>query len=193
MWIWFTLFASSLAYIPFVLWTRANLTGSPLHWWKFQLHTDQDDAPTFIPDAGTQRFIVMIVFVISLSFPEGSDIGVHRYPFVFVVVALPLSVVRWLMGSGSAERNMPAATFAVEYIYSFSGALNVLMFLTHPLRLSFRKTATAGDSEWMPPPHLPWSRRAGQFSETQADGDRAHVRKTKRPDRVGLRYYQKLT
>jgi hypothetical protein len=177
MWIWFTLFASFLAYMPLVLWTRVIQTGSPLHRWKFQLRPDQDNVPTFIHDAGTQRLIVMIVFVISPSFPERSDIGVHRHPFVFIVVTLPLSAVRWLMGSSSAERNMPAATFAVEYIYSLSGALNVLLFLAHPLRLSFRKTATAGDDEWVPKPHLFKARHARNLSETRADDDRLDVLK----------------
>jgi hypothetical protein len=50
-------------------------------------------------------------------------------------------MVRWLMGSGSTEHNMPAATFAVESIYGLSGALNVLLFLfMHPLRSSLRNT-----------------------------------------------------
>ncbi|KIM72178.1 hypothetical protein PILCRDRAFT_93565 [Piloderma croceum F 1598] len=142
MWIWFTLFTSFLPYTSLVLWARAILTGSQLQWWKFQLHPDQDKVPTFIPNAGTKRFIVMIL-----------------YPFVLVVITLPLSVVRWLMGSGSVERNMPAATFAVEYIYSLSRALNVLLFLMHPQRLSFCKTVTAGVSElWVPESHLRWSR-----------------------------------
>jgi hypothetical protein len=63
--------------------------------------------------------------------------SIHSYPIVFAVVALPLSVVRWTTGFGSTTRHMPAATFAVEFIYSLSGALNVgLILLTRsPLLL----------------------------------------------------------
>jgi hypothetical protein len=77
--------------------------------------------------------------------PEGSDVAVHRYPLVFAMVALPLSVVRWSTGFGGAEWNVPAATFAVECIYSLSGALNVLLFLfaRSPLLLPRNKAKAA--------------------------------------------------
>jgi hypothetical protein len=75
------------------------------------------------------------------AFTVRSDIAVHSYPLVFAVVALPLSVVRWSTGFGSAE---PTATFAVEFIYSLSGALNVLLFLftRSPLLLPRNKAKT---------------------------------------------------
>jgi hypothetical protein len=59
----------------------------------------------------------------------GFDAAFHRYPLVFAVITLPLSVVRWRSGFGSNIRHFPTATFAVEFIYSLSGALNVLLFL----------------------------------------------------------------
>jgi hypothetical protein len=60
---------------------------------------------------------------------RGFTISVLSYPIVFAVVALPLSVVRWTTGFGSTPRHMPAATFTVEFIYSLSGALNVVLIL----------------------------------------------------------------
>jgi hypothetical protein len=60
----------------------------------------------------------------------GSDIIVFSYPVVFAVTSLPLSVVRWSTAFGSSTKHrLAAATFAVEIIYSLSGAFNVLLFL----------------------------------------------------------------
>jgi len=61
--------------------------------------------------------------------PAKSDVAIGSYPLVFAVTTLPLSVVRWRSGFGSTSRRMPTATFVVEFIYSLSGAVNVLLFL----------------------------------------------------------------
>lgn len=56
------------------------------------------------------------------------------YPIVFTVLVLPLSIVRFKtsFSAGAADKhNIPdAATFAVQFIYSLSGAVNVALFLT---------------------------------------------------------------
>jgi hypothetical protein len=53
----------------------------------------------------------------------------RSYPIVFAVITLPLSIVRFRSGFGSIKRNYPTWTFVVEFVYSLSGALNVLLFL----------------------------------------------------------------
>jgi len=50
------------------------------------------------------------------------------YPIVFAVVALPYSVIRWKTRFG-ATHSLPTATFAVCFLFGFSGAFNVLLFL----------------------------------------------------------------
>lgn len=54
------------------------------------------------------------------------------YPIVFTIIVLPLSVVRFRSGFGAdAQHPIPyATTFAVQFLYSLSGALNVMLFLT---------------------------------------------------------------
>src|SRR5882762_2850089 len=58
-----------------------------------------------------------------------SDVAICSYPIVFAVTTLPISVVRWKSGFGSIRRQFPTETFIFEFIYSLSGALNVLLFL----------------------------------------------------------------
>ena len=48
---------------------------------------------------------------------------------MFAGITLPLTGVRLKTGFGRFQRHLTAATFAVEFIYSLSGALNVLLFL----------------------------------------------------------------
>jgi len=57
-----------------------------------------------------------------------------RYPFVYCISILPLSIVRWIgfieeRGSG-VNHVSPAAIFAVAAIYGLSGACNVVLLLT---------------------------------------------------------------
>jgi len=110
LWIWITMFMSFLTYTPLFFWARGNITVSTTHWWKFKVHNDSDAVPDIDPDGRKRRSINMIV-----------------YPLVFGGLALPLSIVRW--GSDFGRHPMPTATFAAEFIYSLSGALNVLLFL----------------------------------------------------------------
>jgi membrane protease YdiL (CAAX protease family) len=71
----------------------------------------------------------MLAFVASPSstFPSGSNIAYYSYPLVFAVITLPLTAVRFKSGFGSKRRHLATETFAVEFLYSLSGALNVLL------------------------------------------------------------------
>ena len=71
----------------------------------------------------------MCPYVCLVNIPANFDVAVYSYPIVFAVTTLPLSVVRWKSGFGSSRRSYPTATFVVEFIYSLSGAFNVLLFL----------------------------------------------------------------
>jgi len=110
-WVWLTMFVSFLTYTTLFFWARGNLTVSATQWWKVRIHKDEHVVSI---DSNTRRRIAM---------------GMIAYPVVFAVIALPLSVVRWSTAFGSAKHHMAAATFAVEVVYSLSGALNVLLFL----------------------------------------------------------------
>jgi hypothetical protein len=54
------------------------------------------------------------------------------------VLTIPLSAVRLASGFGNGVKHLPTETFVVEFIYSLSGAVNVLLFffarsdLLHP-------------------------------------------------------------
>jgi len=112
VWVWLTMFVCFLTYTPLFFLARGNIAVSPTHWWKFKLYKDKDVVEDIDPDGRKRRAIGMIA-----------------YPLVFAILALPLSVVRWRTGFGASGRQLPTATFVVEFIYSLSGTLNVLLFL----------------------------------------------------------------
>lgn len=127
------MFVSFITHTPLFFWARGNISISPMRWWKLRVHKGKDVVQDIDPDGRKRRSIGMIVSV-SLTTTViliGSDVIniAHSYPIVFAIVTLPLSVVRWRTGFGSTQRSLPTATFAVEIIYSLSGALNVLLFL----------------------------------------------------------------
>jgi hypothetical protein len=117
---------SFLTYTPLFFWARGIITVNPSHWWKFQVHKE----PVLAIDPGgmKRRSISMIAFVIYPSHKLLQDLTsfVQSYPIVFVVVTLPLSVVRLKSGFGT---RLSSATFVVECIYSLSGAVNVALIL----------------------------------------------------------------
>lgn len=76
------------------------------------------------------RMIASVHFNLLKFHHRGSDVAFCRYPIVFAVTTLPLSVVRWTSGFGSIRHKFSTATFVVESIYSLSGAVNVLLFLS---------------------------------------------------------------
>lgn len=58
------MFLSFIAYTPLFFWARGNLTVSPTHWWKFEVHTDKNVVQDLDPDGRKRRAIGMIAFVI---------------------------------------------------------------------------------------------------------------------------------
>lgn len=56
--------------------------------------------------------------------------AIFSYPIAFAMITLPISAVRWRSGFGHGHHTLPSvATFVTEFIYSLSGAVNVLLFL----------------------------------------------------------------
>jgi hypothetical protein len=125
------MFVSFLAYTPLFFWARGNVTAGRQDWWKFQINRDKNYMKTEDPDSWQRRSIAMLAFVASPScaFSSGSNIAYYSYPLVFAVITLPLSVVRFKSGFGSKTRHLATETFAVEFLYSLSGALNVLLII----------------------------------------------------------------
>lgn len=58
----------------------------------------------------------------------------HRYPLVYCILILPLSVVRWIgfvqERGGGENRVSAASTLAVTALYGLSGVCNVILLLT---------------------------------------------------------------
>jgi len=108
VWMWTALAVSVITYVPLsfvALGIRLGLNEN--HWWRFTLHR-QGSA-----EGQTRRSISMIA-----------------YPVVYVILVIPISVVRWVSGFGSAEKMLPsAATLASECVFSLSGLANVFIFL----------------------------------------------------------------
>ncbi|KAI0058574.1 hypothetical protein BV25DRAFT_1840948 [Artomyces pyxidatus] len=104
LWLWTALFSSVLMYVPLYFWTQGFLSVDPHTWWRFRVHR-RSASP------GSPRAL-----------------GMLAYPAVYSVLVLPLSIVRWItFRTGSAPS---AATFVVIFLFSLSGACNVLLLLT---------------------------------------------------------------
>lgn len=84
----------------------------------------------------------------------------YRYPVVYSILILPLSIVRWI-GFGQERGNGvyhigAGATFAVISIYGLSGLMNViLLLLTRPNSLLFGKGDFDVHDVGRPPPTSP--------------------------------------
>ncbi|KZP15512.1 hypothetical protein FIBSPDRAFT_795315 [Athelia psychrophila] len=116
LWLWSTMIISFVTYTGLFLWARGNLTVSTDRWWHIRIHRAL--ASRMNTSGGKARSVKMIA-----------------YPIVFTIVVLPLSIVRFKSGfgkgAGQGAHKVPhAATFAVQFLYSLSGALNVMLFLT---------------------------------------------------------------
>lgn len=119
------MFVSFLTYTLLFFWARGNFSAGEKSWWRCKIghrSIGTEQRTSF-------RMIVSVRFNLLTILPS-SDITIHRYPIVFAVTTLPLSVVRWKSGFGNNGHNFATATFTVESIYSLSGALNVLLFLS---------------------------------------------------------------
>jgi hypothetical protein len=110
VWTWVALGVSAFTYVPLFFWARGNITVSEQHWWKINFHKHDD-----LGEDGRRR----------------RSIGMIAYPLLYCVLIIPISCIRWRSGFGFKDLHYipSAATFAFEFIYSLSGALNVLLFL----------------------------------------------------------------
>jgi len=104
LWIWITLFASMVTYIPVHFWMKGHLSVDDKTWYKFRLKKSHV--------ALSQRRAIW---------------GILFYPLAYSLVVIPVSVSRWLQFS---HKSVPsAATFFSIIMYNLSGATNVLLFL----------------------------------------------------------------
>ncbi|KAI0058572.1 hypothetical protein BV25DRAFT_1786561, partial [Artomyces pyxidatus] len=112
LWLWIALFSSVIMYIPLYFWSQGYLSLAEGSWWRFRVHRP------------TKR-------------PSTRAIGMLAYPAVYSLLVLPLSVVRWI--TFRTQLSVPsAATFCVVFLFSLSGACNVLLLLlTRPQLLLF--------------------------------------------------------
>jgi hypothetical protein len=84
-----------------------------------------------------------------------------RYPVVYAILILPLSVARWIgfvqESHGDKKNHVPpTALLSVQVIYCLSGLCNVvLFFLTRPSLLLFGKDEPVGDDPSMRMVFLP--------------------------------------
>ncbi|KAI0314284.1 hypothetical protein OF83DRAFT_1064113 [Amylostereum chailletii] len=121
LWLWAALFSSVLVYIPLYFWSQGMLSVDARRWWRFRVHR-----PLEVQDLEGRRRRAYTILA---------------YPFAYSVVVLPLSVVRFTDFGLAArgEGNLPSiATFIVAFLYSLSGAVNVLLLVfTRPNLLLF--------------------------------------------------------
>lgn len=149
LWLWIGLFTSILVYVPLFLWSQGMLSVDASQWWRFRFHRARN-----IPDddARKRRALSMLA-----------------YPFVYSIVTLPLSVVRWIgFGLESHGSEVPsAATFIVTSLYGLSGFLNVLlMLLTRPQLLLFGPPITRTARGRAPSPSPAPARRVYKAPES---------------------------
>jgi len=139
IWIWVAFLSSIAIYILLYLWMRGNIALGEQTWWRCSFRRMKEADPT--TRNIRRRSLVMLA-----------------YPMVYAVIAIPLSVVRWLgfteeiktgVNSTRAEDN-----FAVLALFGLSGFLNVILLLTtRPLSGLFGKLMFT--SEARPPSPLP--------------------------------------
>jgi len=121
-WMWTTLGVSVITYIPLAFVALGiSLRFNSDRWWRFKIHRE-------VVEGQTRAGISMIA-----------------YPVVYFILFIPISVVRWVSGFGSAPKALPsAATFAAEFIVSLSGLANVIIFL-------FTRSDLRGATSPLPP------------------------------------------
>jgi len=115
-WFWITLAFSIVIYVPLWLWSRGNISINEHSWWKFTLQRADSNADPALK--GNRRRSLMML----------------AYPFVYCVVILPFSVVRWIgfvhERNGGTIQVPSTITMAVGAIFGLSGVCNVVLLLT---------------------------------------------------------------
>jgi len=108
-WMWTALAVSLFTYVPLSsIALGIGLRANKDRWCRFEFYRQPDRV-----EGHRRRAISMIA-----------------YPFVYFMLVIPISVVRWVSGFGSGAKVVPsAASLATEFIYSLSGLANVFIFL----------------------------------------------------------------
>ncbi|KAF8274450.1 hypothetical protein EI94DRAFT_1782365 [Lactarius quietus] len=109
IWLWITLLASVVTYIPLYFWTNGRLSIDPKKWYKFQLIESKE---------GYQQRRAALGMLLLPS-----------YPLAYSLMVLPLSITRWLQFKNKHKHVASAATFFSVSVFNLSGAINVLLFL----------------------------------------------------------------
>jgi hypothetical protein len=151
-WMWASLLISMIFYVPLSLWVRGNITLGD-RFWNFRIHKRQR-----VEDPrGLRRHALNLILYVLPQFFVDDVVETHcddidRYPVVYALQVLPLSVARW-MGfvqemQGDRTNHIPStALLSVQVIYCLSGLANVvLFFLTRPNLLLFGKDVFENDS-----------------------------------------------
>ncbi|KAH8992971.1 hypothetical protein EDB92DRAFT_519363 [Lactarius akahatsu] len=126
VWIWIALFASVAMYIPVYFWMKGHLSVDGDKWYKFRLVKSDVEYSK-----------------------RRATLGILLYPLAYSLVVIPLSISRWLLFS---HKDVPsAAIFFGDIMFSLSGAINVLLFLTvRPHLLLFTPPNELGESSVEP-------------------------------------------
>ncbi|KAK0195075.1 hypothetical protein F5146DRAFT_1109451 [Armillaria mellea] len=132
VWFWITLGASFLGYIFLFLWSRGNIVFDDKSWWRFTFHS-RPDKPESLEEKARRRNSLSLIALPSL-----------RYPVVYSILVLPLSVVRWITFNGRNQLGSEANLIVIS-IYGLSGMMNVILLLvTRPNSVLFGNTGRAG-------------------------------------------------
>ncbi|KAF8502200.1 hypothetical protein F5888DRAFT_1177000 [Russula emetica] len=144
IWMWITLLASAILYIPLYFWAEGFWSVDEeykFHW------ADPDQRVGY-----TQR---------------RATLGMLLYPLAYCLVVLPVTIARWLLFS---HHNVPpAATFFADSMFHLSGAINVLLFLIiRPELLLFPRPDKIAELEIELAPRLtPQGTGPAIFSDTE--------------------------
>jgi len=112
VWMWVALFSSALLYIALFFWTVGLLSVDKESWYKLRMSKPDQRAEY------AERRVAL---------------GMLLYPLAYSIVVLPTSITRWLQ---FGHHDVPTgATFFSSVLFSLSGAINVLLFLTFRPRL----------------------------------------------------------
>ncbi|KAH9978636.1 hypothetical protein BGW80DRAFT_1455405 [Lactifluus volemus] len=137
IWLWITLFASVIMYIPLYFWAEGRLSVDRQRWYKFHLNNPDDRV------GYTKR---------------RAALGMLFYPLAYSLMVLPLSVARWSLGTRNTLPSL--ALFFGICTFSLSGVINVSMFwIIRRGRLLFIPPEETSKSEMeLTPPCLPLNR-----------------------------------
>jgi len=129
IWLWITVFASAILYVPLYFWAEGfwSVVGYRPHWWN----PDQTRRVGY-----TQR---------------RATLGMLLYPLAYSIIVLPLTIARCLQFS---HHNVPSAAifFGVTMFY-LSGIINVLLLLiVRPRLLLFPRPKELDGQERRPTP-----------------------------------------